>query len=143
MDGRVEPASQSVRITSVDLVSDSVSQLAVQSPANVVARQNLKKMPRSKQLIARAKVSSDAGAMVFIEDAGKGIPGILRLFDDGLSMHGDETAGDGVFSNRLNTPAMQRLVHRVSVHAFSLAMMGNEDKEDYDADTWIIPMGVE
>lgn len=136
----VKEASQSVRITSVDLVSDNLSLLGVQSPAHVIAKRDFKRMPRAKQVVVRAKINAPEGAVVFLEDARNGIK---RLFDDGTSLHGDETAGDGVYSNRLNTPAVQQLVHRMAVHAYSPAMMSNEDKDDYDGDTWIIPMRVD
>lgn len=135
-----DPASQSVRITSVDLVADNMSLLGVQSPAHVMAKRDFKRLPRGRHVVARVKVASEGGAVVFLEDARNGI---IRLFDDGLFMHGDEVAGDGVYSNRLATPAVQQLVHRVSVHAFSAAMMSNEDKDDYDGETWILPMRVD
>jgi hypothetical protein len=134
----VNAASQSVRIVWTDLVSDGKTLINAEDPKALVPKRNLKPVPRSKQVLLRAKVSGDVHAQVFAESEGAGI---LRLLDNGFAP--DETKGDGIYTARVPTPPSQRLVHRLSVTAFAAHTLSNEEKDDYDADTWIVPMRVD
>ncbi|MBM3267659.1 MAG: hypothetical protein FJZ01_08440 [Candidatus Sericytochromatia bacterium] len=131
-----EAAKQTVHIASVELVSDDRVLATTRSPYALQPSKNLRSLPRNQQVVLRVQASG-ADPWIFAEEGGS----IYRLADDGTGP--DQVAGDGVFAGLIRTPADSRRVHRLMVHVFAGHMLGNETEDDYDADTWIVPLRVD
>ncbi len=129
-------ANQSVHITSAELASGGKVLASTLSPYALQPSKDLRSLPRNATVDLRVKVAG-ADPWVFAEEGGK----IVRLFDSGLAP--DDRQGDGIYSGRIDTPSASRKVHRLMVHAYAGRMLGNETQDDYDADTWIVPLRVD
>ncbi|MBI6545418.1 MAG: hypothetical protein HY692_01405 [Cyanobacteria bacterium NC_groundwater_1444_Ag_S-0.65um_54_12] len=137
--GQLLPAaSQSIQIAWAKALQDKSMIAEITDPLDIKPRLKLSRLPLERQITAQVKVLGDPEANVFVSD---GSSKILRLYDDGT--HGDEQAGDQIYSARYKTPATVRPVYKILVQAIANHTLANETANDYDVASWAIPVKVE